>query len=140
MAMWAGIATPEQAKRMVEEHLKNQNTLGAAYGVRSLSKMEKMYGLYASDNPSNWDGPIWGIANYRVFQGLLNYGFKDEAREMAEKTIRLFGRDYEKSGTLHEYYNPDNGEPIGNKGFQSWNYLVLNMIDWLENHHVVEEF
>jgi putative isomerase len=140
MAMWAGIATPEQAKRMVAEHLDNQKTLGAPYGVRSLSKMEKMYGLYVSGNPSNWHGPIWGISNYIVFRGLLNYGFDAEATDMSNKTVALFGRDYEKCGALHEYYNPDTGEPINNIGFQDWNYLVLNMIAWREKRAVVQEF
>jgi hypothetical protein len=140
MAMWAGIASPQQAQRMVNERLKNPKTLGAAYGVRSLSKMEKMYGLYVSSNPSNWDGPIWGISNYMVFKGLVRYGFTEEARNMADKTIDLFGRDFEKTNTLHEYYNPDSGEPIANAGFQSWNYLVINMIAWRENRPVIQEF
>jgi putative isomerase len=140
MAMWAGIATPEQARRMVEEHLKNGRTLGASYGVRTLSKMEKMYGLYASNNPSNWDGPIWGISNYMVFRGLVRYGFKEEADAMVNKTVALFGDDYVKNDALHEYYNPDTGEPIVNKGFQNWNYLVMNMLAWRQGQEVVEEF
>jgi putative isomerase len=140
MAMWSGIATPEQAKRMVEERLKNSKTLGAPFGIRTLSKLEKMYGLYASNNPSNWNGPVWGISNYLVFRGLLKYGFEEEARAMADKTIELFGRDFEKTGTLHEYYDPDTGAPIINPGFQNWNYLVMNMIAWEEGRPVVEEF
>jgi hypothetical protein len=140
LAMWAGIATPEQARRMVAEHLENPKTFGAAYGVRSLSKMEKMYGLYVSGNPSNWHGPVWGISNYAVYQGLRKYGFDAQARDMAARTIELFGRDYEKTGTLHEYYNPDTGEPIANAGFQNWNYLVMNMMAWLENRPFCEEF
>jgi putative isomerase len=123
MALWSGIATPEQAQRMVKENLLDKRTFNAAYGVRTLSRLEKMYNLRATNNPSNWQGPVWGISNYMVFQGLVNYGFKKEARELAEKTIRLFGMDIEKEGALHEYYNPDTGEPIMNKGFQNWNYL-----------------
>jgi putative isomerase len=140
MAMWAGIATPEQAKRMVNEHLKNKKTFGAPYGVRSLSKMEQMYSVRASSNPSNWLGPIWGIANYMVFKGLMHYKFTAEAKEMARKTILLFGRDFEMNGALHEYYEPETGEPILNKGFQDWNYLVMNMIASLEGRTVVGEF
>jgi putative isomerase len=140
MAMWSGVATPEQAGRMVAERLKNTKTLAAPFGIRTLSKMEKMYGLYASSNPSNWNGPVWGISNYVVFRGLVKYGFEAEAREMADKTIELFGRDFEKNGALHEYYNPDTGEPIMNKGFQNWNYLVMNMIAWEDGRTIVEEF
>ncbi len=140
MAMWAGIATPEQAKRMVEEHYMNMKTFNAPYGVRTLSKMEKMYNLKASGNPSSWQGPIWGISNYMTWKGLVRYGFNKEAKDLATKTISLFGRDFERFGTLHEYYQPENGEPILNPGFQNWNYLVLNMLAWDEGRSVIEEF
>ena len=75
-----------------------------------------------------------------VFRGLADYGFKKEARMMAEKTVALFGEDLKKEGALHEYYDPDTGTPIMNKGFQNWNYLVLNMVAWLEGRNVVHEF
>ena len=140
MVLWAGIATPEQARRMVKENLLDERTFCAPYGVRTLSKLEKMYNLRATHNPSNWQGPIWRISNYMVFRGLVNYGMNDEARTMAEKTIALFGEDLKKEGALHEYYNPDTGEPIINKGFQNWNYLVLNMIAWIEGRKVIQEF
>jgi len=140
MAMWAGVATPGQAERMVKEHYRNERTFNAPFGVRTLSKMEKMYNLRASGNPSSWLGPIWGISNYMTFRGLVKYGFEEDARGLAAKTIALFGTDLEKHGGLHEYYQPENGEPILNLGFQNWNYLVLNMIAWLNDEPVVEEF
>ena len=139
MALWAGIATPEQAQRMVKENLTDERSFWAPYGVRTLSKQEKMYNLNATHNPSNWQGPVWGISNYMVFRGLADYGFNAEARELAEKTVALFGSDLEKEGALHEYYDPDSGNPIMNKGFQNWNYLVLNMLAWLENRPTVRE-
>ena len=140
MALWAGIATPQQARRMVKENLLDERTFWAPYGVRTLSKQEKMYSLRASHNPSNWQGPIWGIANYMVFRGLADYGFKREARQIAEKTIALFGEDLSRGGVLHEYYHPDTGQPIINPGFQNWNYLVLNMLAWTEGRPVVREY
>ena len=84
LAMWAGIATPEQAQRMVKENLLDKNAFWSAGGVRSLSRYEKMYAIKKSGNPSCWLGPIWGIANYLVWRGLLRYGFQAEARELAE--------------------------------------------------------
>ena len=140
LAMWSGVATPEEAKQMVEKNLLDANTFNAPFGVRSLSKMEKMYDVRATSNPSNWLGPIWVNANYMVFRGLVKYGYKDEARKMVEKTVKLIGMDYEKHGILHEFYLPENGEPVMNAGFQDWNYLVLNMIAWYDGKPVVEEF
>jgi putative isomerase len=140
MAMWANIATPEQAKLMVERHFHDTTSFNAPAGIRTLSPLEKMYDTRASGNPSSWQGPIWINVNYLVFRGLINYGYDEEARELAEKTILLLGRDFERFGALHEYYLPDNGEPVLNKGFQNWNFLVLNMAAWLDNQPVVTEF
>lgn len=140
MTLWAGIATPEQARRMMKENLMDERTFCGTYGVRTLSKMEKMYNLRATNNPSNWQGPLWGISNYMVWRGLADYGLNKEARQLAEKTVALFGEDLKKNGALHEYYDPDTGEPIMNPGFQNWNYLVLNMVAWLEGRNVVREF
>jgi putative isomerase len=139
LPMWAGIATPEQAKRMVV-HYRDTATFNAPAGIRSLSKLEKMYNLRASGNPSSWQGPVWIISNYLVFRGLVNYNYSNEARELAQKTILLLGRDYERFGALHEYYLPENGEPVLNTGFQNWNLLVLNMIAWMDNKPFVTEF
>ena len=140
MSMWAGIATPSQAADIVRLHYRDTTSFNAPAGIRSLSPLEKMYNLRASGNPSSWQGPIWINVNYLVFRGLLNYGYTAEARELAEKTILLLGRDFERFGALHEYYLPENGEPVLNKGFQNWNFLVLNMIAWLEGRPTISEF
>ena len=131
LAMWAGIATKEQAERMVKEHYLDEKTFYAPYGVRSLSKMEKMYTVKASGNPSCWLGPIWGIVNYVVFEGLKDYGYINEAKELCRKTITLFGRDIIDNGAMHEYYDPETGEGVMNLGFQNWNLLSINMYNWL---------
>ncbi len=139
LALWAEIATPEQAVRIVAR-LQDERSFNAPYGVRTLSKLEKMYNVRASGNPSLWTGPVWGVSNYLVFRGLVKYGYKEEARSLADKTVRLFGRDLERFGALHEYYLPESGEPVLNRGFQNWNYLVLNMLVWTEGREPVAEF
>ncbi len=129
MPLWNGIATNEQAERIVKKYLDDR-TFYAPYGIRSLSKLEKMYTVRISGNPSCWLGPIWGIANYMTFLGLLNYGYTELAKEICEKTIEMFGKDIEENGEMHEYYDPETGKGVHNKGFQSWNLLVVNMIKW----------
>lgn len=138
--MWSGIATQEQAERMVRENLLDENAFWAPWGVRTLSKYEKMYVVKPSGNPSCWLGPVWGVSNYLVFRGLTKYGFDREAEELAEKTVLLLEKDLAACGELHEYYDPESGEPIINPGFQNWNLLSLNMRAWLNHEKVVEEF
>lgn len=140
MPMWSGIATPEQVERMVKENLLDKNGFNAPYGVRSLSKYEKMYRILPSGNPSCWLGPIWGVSNYMVFRGLLKYGYIKLAKELCDKTILLFGKDVEENNAFHEYYDPETGKGVYNKDFLSWNMLVANMIAWQENREVISEF
>lgn len=140
MAMWAGIATTERAKRMVKENMENSELFSGRYGIRTLAKTEKMYCIVKSGNPSCWLGPVWGVSNYICFRALSTYGYVEEARKLAIKTIELFGQDLEEYGEFHEYYDPDTGVGVNNQGFQSWNLLVNNMIAEVENIEVIKEF
>lgn len=132
LPMWAGITTKERAERIVKENLLDTRTFCAKYGIRSLAKTEQMYQVIPSGNPSCWLGPAWILSNYLAFEGMLRYGFEDEAIKLAKKTIELLGKDLEECGDFHEYYDPDTGAPIFNQGFQSWNFLVINMIAYLK--------
>lgn len=129
--MYAGFATQEQACALVK-HWKDKKTFFSNYGITTLAQDEKMFNLSATNNPSNWLGPIWLVANYVVFKGFLQYGFIDEAREICKASLKLLGTDLERTGSMHEYYNPFSGEPIMNGGFINWNVLVLNMTSELK--------
>lgn len=126
LPMLAGFATKEQAKALAG-HYWDETTFHSPYGIATLAKDEKMFNLEATNNPSNWLGPIWLVANYAVFKGMLNYGFLREAGDLCANTLKLLGEDLERTGCLHEYYNPFDGSPVMNGGFLNWNILALNM-------------
>lgn len=131
LPMWAGFATEEQAAELVK-HFEDESTFSSPWGITTLAKDEKMFDLSVTNNPSNWLGPVWLVANYIVFRGLLNYGYREEAARICGQSLKLLGQDLEKTGSMHEYYNPFSGEPIMNGGFINWNILALNMADELE--------
>lgn len=64
----------------------------------------------------------------------------DIANTYATEAQKLVNQVRERFGALHEYYLPDNDEPVLNKGFQNWNFLVLNMAAWLDGQPVIAEF
>ena len=140
LSLWAGIATKEQAARMVKGNLLDEKAFWAKYGVRSLSKYEKMYRLIGSGNPSSWQGGVWILSNYFVFKGLLRYGYKTEGETLAKNTLELLNNDLLQNGAFHEYYNGDTGEGLFNKGFSSWNLLAFNLLSYFEGEEVIEEF
>ena len=129
LPMWNGLAKPEQADRLVREHLMNEKEFWSPHGVRTLSADERMYDpSTARGNPSNWLGPVWGISNYLVWEGLKAYGYDKEAQQVAHRTIALFARDLKASGGWHENYHPDTGDALAAPDFISWNLLVYPMI------------
>jgi putative isomerase len=128
LPLWCGLATPEQARKLVQANYVADERFRGAFGVRSLSSMESMYSMDFSSNPSNWLGPVWIIVNYFVWKGLKDYGFAKEADQLSDKTVRLLSADLAANGSLNEYYHPDTGAALSHKGFMDWNLLVLEMI------------
>ena len=123
--MYAGICDEREAFILCE-HLSDLDIM-AEYGVRTLARNEKMYNLEKSNNPSNWLGAIWIIANYLVYKGLLKYGKTECAEELRQKTIRLLEKNLKESGEMFESYHPDTGEPNLFPGFLSWDLLAIEL-------------
>lgn len=132
LPLWCGIASEEEAKKVVNRYL-NPNGLFSEYGIRTVAKNERMFGNFDTGNPSCWIGPIWINANYFTAMALKNYGYDELAIDIATKTIKILGRDIIEYGEFHEYYDSESGIGIRNKGFQSWNFLVLKLIDLIKN-------
>ena len=140
MALWAGIAPPDRAERVIKENMLSERIFMSNAGIRSLSPLEKPYRIVKSGNPSCWLGPVWIISNYMCFKALLKYGYEAEARALAEKTVALLGEDIKDCGEMHEYYHPETKAGVNNPGFQSWNLLVNNILAYLEGRDAVCEF
>ena len=122
--LWVEIATPQQAQQMIKDHLLNPKEFWAAHGVRSLAADEPLY------NPQSgyWRGPVWVISNYLLMHGLMNYGYEQQARELAKKTVALVADDLKTTGGMNENYNPETGAPTGAGQFVSWDLLSEHML------------
>ena len=140
LPLWAGIPDENQAERIVRENLLDERAFWAPYGVRTLSKYEKMYRIVGTCNPSSWQGGVWILSNYFVFRGLERYGYEKEARQLAERTVDLLCRDYDENEAFHEYYHPESGEGVFHKGFTSWNALAANLIAYLDGRESIVEW
>ena len=84
--------------------------------------------MVETTNPSNWQGPIWIVSTYLMFKGLLNYGYVEEAEQVAKNLLGNLCRDLDENGALHEYYNPETGRSNLNLGFKNWNALAGLMV------------
>jgi alpha,alpha-trehalase len=94
--LWAGVATPAQAKA-VRDHL---------------ALFERKGGLAMSNDASGaqWDQPFgWAPTNWLAVKGLDDYGFHADARRIAAKFTGTVDRSLAADGTIREKYNMVSG-------------------------------
>ncbi len=111
--LFAGLATSEQAGRLVREHLLNPAEFapGGAlkFGIPTIAADEPLFGPRRY-----WCGPVWVIINWILGQGLRRYGYVEIADRLAADTLALV-----EARGFHEYYDPRDGSPCGAADF-SW--------------------
>ena len=128
---------------MIQRYLWNPEHLLTPFGACSLSRLDPDYNNVNMISPfSNWQGPVWPIANYFYFIGLLNHGFHDHAADLVRRLTRVYRRDLEACGSLHENYDAETGLPLAPSaaqsvhgiegGFVGWNLLLQDMIEMLD--------
>ncbi|CAM4088666.1 trehalase family glycosidase [Zobellia roscoffensis] len=145
LPLTAKIAHPSNAKKMINKYLLAENHMKAKYGFRTLSASDPDYNNKNIIVPfSNWQGPVWPIANYIYSIGLKNYGFNEEVAWVGQTVSNLLLSDIGKYKTTHENYHADTGVPLapsddhvdenGNiVGFISWNLCIENVLDGVVN-------
>ena len=90
--LWAGLATPEQA-RAVE---------------RNLGIFEHPGGLAMSDQQTGvqWDLPYgWAPTQLLAIEGLRKYSFNDDANRLSYKFLSMVDENFRRDGTIREKYN-----------------------------------
>lgn len=58
-----------------------------------------------------WQGPTWNCMTLWAVEGCLRYGRTDGARELLEKALDGTARQFTRTGTVWEFYDPMGGEP-----------------------------
>lgn len=126
--LFSQVATPEQARRMVIEHLFNPLEFWTPAPVSVLSKSEVGYSTspLPTDIGCNWRANVWIPLNYMVYHGLRYYGMNDLASVVAYYTKKIV----KESGNW-EYFNSETGEGCGLFPFWGWS-LLGHFIDFEE--------
>ena len=130
VALWARLASKDQAQAMIERYLLNSRKLWSPHGLRSLAADDPLYNNENVIKPySNWQGPIWPHANWMFMHALVHYGYQDAAVAVAERVTRLCLEDLDRNGMMHENYHAETGAPLVAPDFISWNLLVAQMLE-----------
>ncbi len=94
--LWGGVASREEAKRIVEK----------------IELFERPGGLSMSntDTGLQWDEPFgWAPTNWISVAGLEAEGFRDDAKRLAQKWDTTVDQGFANDGTIREKYNVVSG-------------------------------
>jgi alpha,alpha-trehalase len=90
--LWAGLATPEQAKSVV----KNLPALDHPGGVA----------MSTEETEAQWDLPYgWGNIEMLVIDGMRRYGFKADADRVSYEFLSMVAENFRRDGNIREKYN-----------------------------------
>ena len=70
-----------------------------------------------------WRGPVWGPANYLVFQGLKRYASSGQLNQFAQSSVDLFMRNWTARGVCGELYRSTDGNQ-GSDPHYTWGSLL----------------
>ena len=90
--MWAGLATPDQAKAV----------------MKNLSIFEQPGGLVMSPHETGgqWDFPYAWAPNQLISdEGMRRYGFNEDADRVSYKFLSTVAENFRRDGTIREKYN-----------------------------------
>ena len=101
LPLWANSATEEQAEELVQV-LTDPDKFWRVYGIPSLAADDSYY------NPEGyWNGPIWIQWQYLIFRGLINYGYCNQAEQLAHIVLAAMIDQLKNDHNLWEFYSPD---------------------------------
>lgn len=118
--LWDGIATPEQAERMVQMLPKFETPYGLT--ITTPESLPPVMDLHIFSQPlrltmenilkpKQWDYPnIWPPLEYMTVIGLLKYGFAQDAKRIIEKSLKANYDTFKKYGALLEKLDGTTGD------------------------------
>ena len=126
----AKAATPAQADRIIEGHLLNPQEFWGEWVIPAIARNDPAF-----VDQQYWRGRIWGPMNYLVYLGLRNYDVPEVRAEFAQKSYKLFLKEWQGNGHVHENYNAMTGvgdDVTSSDRFYHWGAL-LGFIEYLEH-------
>jgi len=100
-----GAATREQARSVIEKHLLNPERFFTAHPISTIGIRDPKFQLLM------WHGPAWNSQTYLAALGCERYGYPEAGRQLLERALDQSALQYERTGTIWEFYDPFGGKP-----------------------------
>lgn len=107
-SMWplvTGAATPEQANEFINRYLLDTAVFLAPHPVATVGRKDPKF------EQRMWRGPAWNSMTYWAARGCLLYHRGDAAKILLEKALDESAKQFERTGTIWEFYDSLGGPP-----------------------------
>lgn len=105
--MWpvvVGAARWQQADRVIDENLMSNRRFFTNHPVSTVGVKDPLFELRM------WRGPTWNSMTYWAARGCLCYGNAEEAKNILEEALKSSAEQFERTGTIWEFYHPHGGD------------------------------
>jgi len=125
LALWADAAPKDRAEKLVET-LTDTNRFWRRYGVPTLSARDPWFSPYV-DYCCKWNGPVWLLWDYMVYEGLKDYGYNDLAHKLAAKMVKAAVVQLKKNHNYWESFSSDN-EVLNSPPNYIWDSILARLL------------
>ncbi len=108
--MWplvVGAAREDQAQRAIDENLLNPDRFFTQHPVSTVAVTDPHFELRM------WRGPTWNSMTLWAARGCLRYSRTDAARLLLERALDAAAEQFDRTGTIWEFYHPHGDHPAG---------------------------
>ncbi|WP_280891795.1 trehalase family glycosidase [Streptomyces sp. LBL] len=127
--LFAGLATRDRARILVEEHLLDPEEFWGDHVIPSVARNDPAYctggpvhpgsehfryfDRYGENSaPEQWLGAVWPPMNFTVYDGVKRYGFDEAAGQFAARSTAMYLDAWDKEGWFPESFDPDPGQSV----------------------------
>lgn len=100
-----GAISTSQATRVIDENLLNEKRFFTEHPLSTVAACDPKFELRM------WRGPAWNSMTFWAAKGCLLYNRPDAAKLLLERALDASSREFERSGTIWEFYHPHCGNP-----------------------------
>jgi glycogen debranching enzyme len=100
-----GAATPEQARRVIDENILKPDRFFCAHPVATVGVRDLLFELRM------WRGPAWNSMTYWVALGCMRYDRSTAAAALVERALDDSAAQFKRTATIWEFYHPQGGKP-----------------------------
>ncbi len=121
-ALFSPQVSTERQRRMADEHYYNPEEFYGEWMLPSIARNDPAY-----PDQEYWRGRVWAPLNFLVYLALRETELADVRKDLAEKSKKLFLKEWTEHRHVHENYNSMTGEGCdsGNSDkFYHWGALL----------------